>query len=290
VRASGQREQDRLADLAFEVEDDALEVCFIEDLLALSSAEKERATAEVVDLASDALGVIVDASEESVTKESALASSDAQVVFGITCGFLQVKGFEVEADGDALVEGFVGSETELVGQVRLTEQDEGDQGSGVHLVVEQEAQLVKELRRQEVRLIDDEEDVAALAGQVVEGGAELWKETHKAESRLNLESEKDLTVECGDAKVRIGEIDHGIEVAVKGLSESAHGGRFAGADVAGDECGETVLEGEGQAALDFTVTARGIEVLGGDRLGKGRMRESVKVIEAGHGRFSPGVG
>jgi hypothetical protein len=276
--------------LTFEVEDDALEVRFVEDLLALGSAEEERAATEVIDLARHALGMVVNASQESITEESALASSNAQVVFGIACGFLQVKGFEVEADGDALVEGFVGSETELVGQVRLTEEDEGDQGSGVHLVVEQEAQLVKELRREEMSFIDDEEDVAALAGQVVEGRAELWEETHKAESGLNLESEQDLTVECRDTQVRIGEIDHGIEVAVEGLSEGAHGGRFAGADVAGDESGETVLEGEGQAALYLTVAARGIEVLGGDRLGKGRVGESVKVIEAGHGRFSPGVG
>jgi hypothetical protein len=190
--------------LTFEVEDDALEVRFIEDLLALGGAEEERATAEVVDLASDTLGMIVDASEESVTEESALATSDAQVVFGIACGFLQVKGLEVETDGDALVEGFVGSETELVGQVRLTEEDECDQGSGVHLVVEQEAQLVKELRWQEVRFIDDEEDVAALAGQVVEGRAELREETHKTKGRFDLESEQELTVECGDAEMGVG--------------------------------------------------------------------------------------
>jgi hypothetical protein len=44
------------------------------------------------------------------------------------------------------VEGFVRSEAELVSQVGLAEEDEGDQRSGIHLVVEQEAQLVKEFR------------------------------------------------------------------------------------------------------------------------------------------------
>jgi len=125
--------------LTFEVENDALEVRFVEDLLALGRAEEECAATEVVDLASDSLGVIVNASQESITEDSALASSNAQVVFGIACGFFQVKGFEVEADGDALVESFVGCEAELVGQVRLAKEDEGDQGSGVHVVVEQEA-------------------------------------------------------------------------------------------------------------------------------------------------------
>ena len=67
--------------MTFEVEDDALEVRFVDDLLALGGAEEERATTEVVDLASDALSVVVDASQESVTEDSALASSNAQVVF-----------------------------------------------------------------------------------------------------------------------------------------------------------------------------------------------------------------
>jgi hypothetical protein len=241
--------------LTFEVEDDPLEVRFVQDLLVLCSAEEECAATEVVDLASDSLGVIVNGSQESVTEDRALASSNAQVVFSIACGFFQVKGFEVKTDGDALVEGFVRRETELVGQVRLAEEDEGDQGSGVHLVVEQEAQLVKEFRWQEVRFIDDEQDVATLACQVVECGAELREETHKAESGFDLQSEEDFTVEGGDAKVRIGEVDDGVQIAVESLSEGTNGGGFAGADIAGDEGCETVLEREGEAALDFTVTA-----------------------------------
>jgi len=49
------------------------------------------------------------------------------VVFDIACGFFEIKGFEMKADGDALVEGFVGSEAELVSEVRLAEEDERDQ-------------------------------------------------------------------------------------------------------------------------------------------------------------------
>jgi hypothetical protein len=276
--------------LTFEVKDDALEIRFVEDLLALGSAEEERAPAEVVDLASDALGMIVDASEEPITKDLSLVTGNAQMVLDVASGLFQVKGFEVETDGDALVKSFVRSETELVSQVRLAKEDESDQGSRVHVIVEQEAQLVKELRRQEVGFIDDEEDVAALAGQVVESGAELGEETHKAESGLNLQGEEDFAIKGGDAEVGVREVDDGIEIAVESLGEGADGGGFAGADVAGDESGETVLEGEGQAALDFTVTARGIEVLGGDRFGEGCVGEGVTVIEAGHRSFSPGVG
>ena len=111
--------KERSTELTFEVKDDASEVRFIEDLLAFCGAKKKSTTAEVVDLASDALGVIVNASQETITKDRALASRDAQVVFDIACGFFEVEGLEMEADGDALVEGFVGGEAELVSEVRL---------------------------------------------------------------------------------------------------------------------------------------------------------------------------
>ena len=247
-------EQKGSADLTFEIKDDAFEIRFIEDLLTLGGAEEESATTKVVDLASHTLGVVVNASQETITKDLALASGDAEVVFGVACGFLEVKGFEVEADGNALAEGFVRSETELMSQVGLAEEDEGDKGSGVHLVVEQEAQLVKELRWQEVRFIDDEEDVATFASQVVEGGTELGQEAHKAEGGFDLESEEDFTVKGGDAEVRIGEIDNGVQITVESLSEGTNGGRFTSADIAGEEGSETVVESEGQATLDLAVT------------------------------------
>ena len=76
-----------------------------------------------VDLAGDALGVVVDAAEETVAKELALVASDAQVMLDVPGGLFEVKGSEAVADGDALVEGFVGSKAEFVGQVGLTEKD-----------------------------------------------------------------------------------------------------------------------------------------------------------------------
>jgi len=147
-----------------------------------------------------------------------------------------------------------------VGQVGLAEEDEREQGGGIHLVVEQEAELVEEVVREKVSLVDDEEGEAALAGEVREGGAELGEETGEAEGRLGLEGEQDLMVEGRGRQVRIGEVDDGVEVAVEGVGEGAEGSGLAGADVAGDESGETLLEGKGQAALDLLVAARGKEV------------------------------
>jgi hypothetical protein len=47
----------------------------------------------------------------------------------------------------------------------LAEKDEGEKRDRVHLIVEQEAELVEDVVRKQVSFVDDEEDGAALAGQ-----------------------------------------------------------------------------------------------------------------------------
>jgi hypothetical protein len=100
--------------------------------------------------------VVVDAAEETVGKELSLVARDAHVVLDVPSSLFEVKGSEMVANGDALVEGLVGRKAELVGQVGLTEKDKGDQRSRIHLVIEQEAQLVKEFRCQEMSFVDNE--------------------------------------------------------------------------------------------------------------------------------------
>lgn len=112
----------------------------------LRGAQEESTAANIVDLAGHSLGVIVDATDETVAKDLALAASDAEVVLDVTGGLLEVEGAEMVTDGDTLVEGLVGSEAQLVGQVGLAEQDESERRGGVHLVVEQKAELVKDVR------------------------------------------------------------------------------------------------------------------------------------------------
>ena len=143
------------SDLSFEVEDDTFEIGLVEDGLVLGDAKEESGTAEVVDPPGDTFGVIVDEGQEAVGEEGVLATGDAEMVFDVGGGLLEVEGFEVVADGDALAEGLEGSEAEFVGQVRLAEEDEGEERSSVHVVVEEEAELIEELRGQEVGLVDD---------------------------------------------------------------------------------------------------------------------------------------
>jgi len=111
----------------------------------LRDTQEESIAANIVGLAGHSLGVIIDTTDETVAKDLVLAANDAEMVLDVTGGFLEVEGAEMVADGDALVESLVGSEAQLVGQVGLTEEDEREQGGGIHLVVEQEAELVEEL-------------------------------------------------------------------------------------------------------------------------------------------------
>jgi hypothetical protein len=138
-----------------------------------------------------------------------------------------------------------------------------------------------------VSLIDDEEGEAALAGQVGESSAELGEEAGKAEGRVRLEGKQDLVVKSSDGEMGVGEVNDGVEIAVEGVGEGAESRGLAGADVAGDESRETLVESKREAALDFLMTARGEEVRAGDGFGEGGSTEAVEVIEGDHCRHSP---
>ena len=73
------------------------------------------------------------------------------------------------------------------------------------------------------------------------------------------------------------------------MSEGAQGGGLAGADIASDESGQPLLEGEGEAGLDFLVAAGGEEVAAGDGLVERGRAEAVKVIQSGHRHRTPWV-
>ena len=127
--------------MAVKVKQNTLEVGFIEDSFVFSGPQKQGSATDVVDLASDAFSVVKEGGDKTVTEELTFKSGDAEVVFDVSGGFLEVEGGEMIADGDALMKGVVGGEAEFVSQVRLTEQDQGQVGSGVKIVVEQEAEL-----------------------------------------------------------------------------------------------------------------------------------------------------
>ena len=126
--------------------------------------------------------------------------------------------------------------------------------------------------------IDDEENIATFADQVLESRAKLRQKTHKAEGGFNLKGEEDFVVEGSDAEERVGEIDEGVDVVVEGLGKGAGGGGFAGTDIAGEEGSRVVLESKGEASLGLAVSAGGVKVLGGDRLGERGLQKAVEFM------------
>jgi hypothetical protein len=280
--ASGTGCEQGSSELTLHIENNAFESGLVEDLFLLRDTQEQGAAAEVVDLAGHTLGVIIDSAEETLAEKRPLVTSDAQVVLDIPSSLFQVERSEVVADGDTLVESFVGRKAEFVSEVRLSEEDEGQGRSGIHVVVEQEAELVQEVGGEEMGFVDEEEDVAALARQVGEGSVELREEAGEAEGGLGLELEEDLAVEGDDSEVGVGEVNDRIDVAVEGVGKGAQSGRFSCSDIAGDQGWEALLEGKGQAALNFAVPTGSVEVLAVDRFGERGGGKAVKVMQCGH--------
>ena len=131
-------------------------------------------------------------------------------------------------------------------------------------------------------LVDDEHNVAALAGEVVERGAELRRETHGAVGRFNLQGEQDLAVEGGNAEVGVRQVDHGVDVAVEGVGESTDGGGFTGTDIPGQECRRLTGEGVVEAALGLLVATRGVEMLGGNGPDERQVLKAIELINGRH--------
>ena len=65
------------------------------------------------------------------------------------------------ADGDALIEGFVGGELEFVDEIGLAKEYQSDRGDRVHSLIEEKAEPVKELARQQVSLVHNEKHLEA---------------------------------------------------------------------------------------------------------------------------------
>ena len=57
--------------------DDPFEVSFIEDLFVFSGAQQESTATDIVDLAGDTLGVVVDAGDEAIAKDLVLRAGHA---------------------------------------------------------------------------------------------------------------------------------------------------------------------------------------------------------------------
>lgn len=130
--------------------------------------------------------------------------------------------------------------------------------------------------------VDDQDDGAALAGELFEGGLELGQELGEEKGGFDLQGQQDLAVKSGHFEVGIGEIDGGEKFGIKGLDKGAQSGGFAGTNIAGDQSGELFLEGESEPALDFLMAGGKEELLQGEVAAKRGLRKTIELIEKAH--------
>ena len=142
-------------------------------------------------------------------------------------------------------------------------------------------------------LVDDENSVAALAGEVGEGSAELREETSKAKGGFSLESEKDLTIESSDGEMGVGEVDDGVEIAVEGVGEGAEGRMYSSAWTLPVPTSPVMRAGrrswraKARRPLDLLMATRREEIRARDRFAERGGAKAIKVIESGHRYRSP---
>jgi hypothetical protein len=72
-------------------------------LLVFGGAEEESGATDIVDLAGDAFGVVIETGDETIGEKLMLRVSQTKLMFDISGGFLEVERREVIANGDALV-------------------------------------------------------------------------------------------------------------------------------------------------------------------------------------------
>ena len=109
----------------------------------------------------------------SSENRSSAAAGELQVVADVAAGFGVGHAGHLVADGDPLVQGGQHAELDHPAQGGLADQDGGERGAAVHVVVGEHADRFELVVVQEVGFVDDQDGGAAafggLAGQHVVG-------------------------------------------------------------------------------------------------------------------------
>lgn len=138
-------------------------------------------------------------------------------------------------------------------------------------------------------LVNDEEGEAIFASQGLEGLLELGQQAVKGMGRLKLEGQEDVGIQGGDIEAGIGQVNQGMEGAIKRLDKGANSGGFAGTDLTGNKGGQAFLQGISQTALNLLMPVGGEEMTGRNGPAERGLVETVVVIEHGHGRSPKAV-
>src|SRR6516225_8179800 len=109
----------------------------VDEVLAGAGGGDEGGEADVVDGPGLAAGGLVDLGDGVVGEQVGGAAGGFEVVADVAGGLVAGHALHLVSDGDPLVEGGQDAELDVVPQGRLADQDGGERGAAVHLVVGQ---------------------------------------------------------------------------------------------------------------------------------------------------------
>ena len=127
------------------------------------------------------------------------------------------------------------AERETVVELGQADEDEGQQRAAVPLVIEEDVQVVERVLVKEVRLVEEEDGVEALAAEIFDVGADGEEDGRGGGGRREAEGEAELAIEVAAAErgvMAVGETEAGLRQA---MAEGAQHARLADAGLAGED-------------------------------------------------------
>ncbi len=137
--------------------------------------------------------------------------------------------------------------------------------------------------------IQDEQGEALLGtDEVIAGRANASHHFGFAEGGLITQDSQDFTIQAIDAQGRIGQVDDQVAVRIQAGDEGAHGSRFAGANLTGDQANALFADQVRETSAQLSLAAGGEDILGWDVFGKRDARKAIELLE--HVRPPPRTG
>lgn len=150
-------------------------------------------------------------------------------------GVVEGRGAEVKPRVDAALERAILSEREAVTEFWQTDEDNGEKRARVPAVVGEDVQMVEDVLVQQVRFIDEEDRVHALAFELLDVMADGVEDGGRGGFRIEAKSEADLPVEVAPSErrvVAVGELEASFG---ESLAQRAEHARFADTRLAGEQ-------------------------------------------------------
>jgi hypothetical protein len=165
----------------------------------------------------------------------------------------------------------------------LSAEDEGNQGFGVKVKLEEGVELGKNLDTHQVGFINDQDGLLFLGGDFREQSSEgLGQEGDGEGTRLDLEGEEDLLEEFEDGSGVGGDRNDSILRGVELRRGIAQRGGFAGSDLSGKDTDGAQFKGLEETVCEGLEAWQGIEVLDLEVLREGFSLEAKEMFIASH--------